>query len=142
MQAAYLSDDCYLTFAKPAGAVPADATKKTHGPIRELYKRCGLGVLYAMGEYGLAKRIGKPRIVARDLLEAHHQTYRTFWRWSDAAVDAAVLTGRLHVRRVSALALKIGRVTNNRDVDFSYYGRHRSVKSKPKYLLARQEISK
>jgi DNA polymerase-1 len=96
MQAAYVSGDCYLTFAKQANAVPADATKATHGPVRELYKQCVLGVQYAMGECGLAMKIGKPGIVARDLMRAHRQTYKTFWRWSDAAVDYAVLSGRLH----------------------------------------------
>jgi DNA polymerase-1 len=96
MQEAYRSGDCYLSFAKQAGAVPADATKATHGPLRELFKQCVLGVLYCMSEYGLALKIGQPRIVARDLLRAHRQTYQTFWRWSDAAVDTAILTGRLH----------------------------------------------
>lgn len=96
MQNAYLSGDCYLTFAKQANAVPADATKATHGPTRELYKQCVLGVQYAMGEFGLAMKIGQPKIVARDLLRVHRETYKTFWRWSDAAVDTAILTGRLH----------------------------------------------
>src|SRR5207247_879255 len=36
MQEAYRSGDPYLEFAKQAGAVPPDATKKTHGAIREL----------------------------------------------------------------------------------------------------------
>ena len=49
-----------------------------------------------MGERSFALRIGEPPIVARYLLNAHHNTFRTFWRWSDAAVDTAVLTGRLH----------------------------------------------
>ena len=44
---------------------------------------------------GLARRIGQPPIVARDLLRAHHETYRKFWAWSDAAVDRAMLTGSL-----------------------------------------------
>jgi DNA polymerase I len=42
MQAAYRSGDPYLAFGKQAGAIPADATKKTHGPQRELYKVCVL----------------------------------------------------------------------------------------------------
>jgi hypothetical protein len=45
---------------------------------------------------GLALRIAQPRIIARNLLLAHHQTYQTFWRWSDAALDTAMLTGSLH----------------------------------------------
>jgi hypothetical protein len=49
-----------------------------------------------MEERSLAARIGQPPIVARDLLRAHRETYRTFWRWSDAAVDTAMLSGSLH----------------------------------------------
>src|SRR6185436_8218540 len=43
----------------------------------------------------LAARIGQPTIVARDLLRLHRETYATFWRWSDAAVDIAMTTNRL-----------------------------------------------
>src|SRR5215467_13136899 len=48
-----------------------------------------------MGEEGLALRIGGPPIVATNLLAAHRQVYRRFWQWSDAAVNQAVLTGKL-----------------------------------------------
>ena len=49
-----------------------------------------------MGAESLALRIGQPPVVARDLLRAHRETYRKFWRWSDAAVDYAMLHGSLH----------------------------------------------
>src|SRR5262245_628673 len=96
MQAAYQSGDPYLAFAKQAGAVPADASKQTHGPTRELFKQCVLAVQYGMEAESLACRIGQPPIVARDLLRAHRETYRVFWRWSDAVVDYAMLAGSLH----------------------------------------------
>jgi DNA polymerase I len=96
MQAAYQSGDFYLAFAKQAGAVPLDATKKTHGPAREPFKQCCLAVQYGMGAPALALRIAQPPIVARDLLRAHRETYRRFWTWSDAALDTAMLTGSLH----------------------------------------------
>lgn len=96
MQEAYRSDDPYLTFAKQANAVPFDATKKTHGPTRELFKQCVLATQYGMGAESLACRIGQPPVVARDLLRAHRETYRAFWRWSDAALDHAMVTGELH----------------------------------------------
>ena len=96
MQAAYRSGDPYLAFAKQAGAVPQDATKKTHGPERELFKQCVLAVQYGMEAEGLALRIGRPVIVARDLLRAHHDSFGVFWRWSDAVVDTAMLYGSLH----------------------------------------------
>jgi DNA polymerase I len=94
--AAYNSGDCYLAFAKQAGAVPADATKATHGRERELFKQCALAVQYGMEAQSLALRIAQPPVVARDLLMAHHQTYRRFWAWSDAAVDQAMLVGMIH----------------------------------------------
>jgi DNA polymerase-1 len=96
MQAAYLSGDCYLSFAKQAGAVPPDATKQTHGPTRELFKQCTLAVQYGMEAESLARRIGQPPVVARDLLRAHHETFKKFWRWSDAALDYAMLNSVLH----------------------------------------------
>jgi DNA polymerase I len=96
MMAAYKSGDPYLEFAKQARAVPADATKASHGPTRELFKQCVLAVQYGMGAESLAGRIGQPPVVARDLLRAHRETYQKFWRWSDAALDHAMITGELH----------------------------------------------
>ena len=96
MMTAYRSGDPYLEFAKQAGAVPPNASKRSHGPARELFKQTTLATQYGMEATSLAARIGRPPIVARDLLRAHRQTYRTFWRWSDAAVDYAMLTGTLH----------------------------------------------
>jgi DNA polymerase I len=87
MQAAYQTGDFYLAFAKQAGA---------RADQRELFKQCALAVQYGQGETGLAQRIGRPRSYARDLLRCHHETYRTSWRWSDAMVDRAMLTGSLH----------------------------------------------
>jgi hypothetical protein len=96
MLEAYRSGDPYLAFAKQAGAVPEDATKASHAGQRELFKQCVLAVQYGMQAESLALRIGQPTVLARDLLRAHKETYRTFWWWSDAAVDLAMLEGNLH----------------------------------------------
>jgi hypothetical protein len=96
MKEAYLTGDPYLAFGKQAGAVPADATKASHGQQRELFKQCVLAVQYGMKEVGLAARIGQPEIVARKLLRDHRHTYRVFWQWSDANVATALLCGGLH----------------------------------------------
>ena len=114
MQAAYRSGDPYLAFAKQAGAVPAGATKATHGPQRELFKQCVLAVQYGMQAAALALRIGQPLIVARELLLAHRDTYRTFWRWSDAALDTAILTGSLHT--VFGWHVHVGETSNPRSL--------------------------
>jgi hypothetical protein len=91
---AYDSGDAYLAFAKQAKAVPEDATKKTHGKERDLFKACVLGVQYGMEADSLALRINQPAIVARNLLRLHREIYSKFWKWSDNAVDRTILTGQ------------------------------------------------
>ena len=44
----------------------------------------------------LPRGLAQPPVVARDLLRKHQETYRDFWRWSDAAVDHAMAKGALH----------------------------------------------
>ena len=95
MMEAYESGDPYLTFAKQAGAVPPDATKKSHPMERGQFKVCALAVQYGMGEQSLAQQLGEPPIVARELLRRHRRTYPAFWRWSEAAVNHAMLLGWL-----------------------------------------------
>ena len=95
MQEAYSSGDPYLAFAKQVGAVPSSATKASHAREREQFKACVLAVQYGMGEESLAKRINQPVARARELLQLHGRTYRTFWAWSDGAVSCALLSGRL-----------------------------------------------
>jgi DNA polymerase-1 len=95
MQEAYWSGDPYLAFAKQARAVPLEATKDSHPKEREQFKACVLAVQYGMGEESLAMRIGQPVIRARELLRLHRETYRVFWHWSDAALDHAMLYGKL-----------------------------------------------
>ena len=95
MKEAYQSGDPYLAFAKQAGAVPSDATKQSHKAEREQFKACVLAVQYGMGAESLAERINQPVVRAKELLRLHRETYRTFWAWSDAAVDYAMLHGKL-----------------------------------------------
>jgi hypothetical protein len=114
MQEAYSSGDPYLAFAKPAGAVPADATKASHKQQREQFKHCVLGVQYAMGADSLAQRIGQPPIVARELLRLHRSTYHTFWAWSDALLDQTMLAGELAT--VFGGTIRVGRDANPRSL--------------------------
>lgn len=92
---AYSSGDPYLTFAKQARAAPPQATKQSHPHEREQFKICALGVQYGMGERSLAQAVGQPEASARELLRLHRETYPRFWRWSQAAVDHAMLRGWL-----------------------------------------------
>ena len=96
MMAAYESGDPYLEFAKQAGAVPPDATKHTHREERERFKSCCLGMNYSMGAASLALRAGIHELEALRLIELHHQTYQTFWKWSESAVNYAMMYGKIH----------------------------------------------
>ena len=108
------SGDPYMTFAKQAGAVPPDATKASHGPQREQFKACALAVQYGMGPDSLAKRLGQPTIIARELLRLHKETYSRFWRWSDAAVDCAMIHGKIVT--VFGWTMRIGTNSNPRSI--------------------------
>jgi hypothetical protein len=96
MKAAYLSGDPYLGFAKAAGAVPKDATKKTHPLERDRFKVTVLGVQYGMSEVGLAGQLGVSLAEARHLLKLHRQAFPQYWAWSDAAANFAMMTGAIH----------------------------------------------
>ena len=95
MADAYRSGDPYLAFGKQAGAIPPDGTKASHSAERAQFKQCVLAVQYGMGAEALATRIGQPVDMAKRLLRLHRETYPAFWRWSEAAVDRAMLLGRL-----------------------------------------------
>ena len=93
MLAAIASDDAYVWFARMARLVPEWATALTHPEIRDLCKRCCLGVLYGMGYRALAFRTGKSELEAKDLLAYHRRIFPAFWAWSNRAVHEATLFG-------------------------------------------------
>ena len=114
MQKAYSSGDPYLEFAKQAGAVPASATEESHGTVRERFKACVLAVQCGMGAEALAERIGQSPAHARELLRLHKETYAGFWRSSDAALDHAMLTGKL--KTVFGWTVQVGTDPNRRSL--------------------------
>ena len=114
MQQAYLSGDPYLSLAKLAGAVPADATKETHRVERDRFKACVLAVQYGMGPNSLAQRIGQLELIAKDLIEKHRRSFKRFWEWSDAVLDHAMLHGELWT--VFGWKLHVGYNANPRSI--------------------------
>lgn len=95
MQAAYASGDPYLWWAKRVGAVPADATKRTHGPVRDQFKTVMLGTLYGLSAAGIARRLDLSPAHGRELLQLHREAFRRFWQWSELVQAHGTLTGRL-----------------------------------------------
>lgn len=95
MMAAYQSADPYLTFAKQAGTVPPNATKRSHKAERERFKVLSLAVQYGMGAEALARRLNESPARGRELIELHKRTYPRYWHWSDAVEMTAFLAGTL-----------------------------------------------
>jgi DNA polymerase I len=92
MMAAYTDfEDVYIGFGKQCGKLAPDATKETHKRERNLFKQCVLGTQFGMQARTLSGRIEQPQVVARELLWLHRDTFRKFWKFSDAAVDVALL---------------------------------------------------
>jgi DNA polymerase I len=87
----YASGDPYIGFAKSAGLVPQDATKKTHPQVRESCKITCLGTNYGMSAASLAHRLGIAAAEAKELLRLHRVTYAKFWKWSENVVAGALL---------------------------------------------------
>jgi len=95
MQKAYLSGDPYMSFAVEAGLAPPGATKQTHKHVRDRCKALVLGTLYGQKERSLAHKLSALLCEARELLQAHRRTFRTFWAWSQRSTDRAMLFNHL-----------------------------------------------
>ena len=93
--AAVETGDPHMFFAKAAGLAPADATKATHGPVRELSKTCFHGVNYGMQPPNLALRMGVTEIEARELMRRLGELFPVFVEWAEANVHAGQLRGYL-----------------------------------------------
>jgi DNA polymerase family A len=93
MMEAYLSGDAYLWFAKKGGLLPPDATKKSHREQRELYKTAILAINYGIGRESLALLINVSILFAQRILDLHHELFADYWRWSDRALNHAMLFG-------------------------------------------------
>lgn len=114
MMEAYSSGDPYLEFARQAGLVPLAATKESHPHERELSKQVVLAVQYGMGPQSLAARLGVIEEEAARLLRLHRRTYPAYWRWSDAALNHALLHQWL--RTVFGWTIHVGHQVNHRSL--------------------------
>jgi DNA polymerase I len=74
----YAAGDPYLRFAITAGLAPQDATKQTHGHVRDACKSLFLGIGYGMQAPSLAQKAGITIPEARELIQLHAERYRTF----------------------------------------------------------------
>jgi len=88
MVEAYRSGDVYLHFAKLAGAVPLEGTKKEYAKERDLFKSTTLGISYNMGAESLAVKLtndtGIPQTEAdaQKLIQKFQKAYPKFKDWN------------------------------------------------------------
>lgn len=94
---AYMSGDPYMAFAIQAKLAPPGATKAypEHEETRDRCKAIVLGVQYGMSAFGMAQRAGILVAEARELLQLHRETYRTFWTWAELNVDNVLAGGMI-----------------------------------------------
>jgi DNA polymerase I-like protein with 3'-5' exonuclease and polymerase domains len=114
MAEGYRYGDPYIVFAKAAKLDPQDATKATHKPIRDRCKSVVLGVNYGMGPDSLALQAGITPAEAKELLRLHKETYRSFWRWSEDIVSAAMINNEM--KTVFGWRRKLGQQPNPRSL--------------------------
>jgi len=88
---AYDAGDPYLAFAKQARLAPADATRESHGEIRNQCKTVVLGLNYGLGPEKMAYQAGISAALATELIYRHRKTYPRYWKWSEDTVTAALL---------------------------------------------------
>jgi len=95
---AYGSGDPYVAFAKAAGAMPVNGTKKTHPEIRERYKTCMLALNYGMSAETFAKRAKISLAEAKLMIKLHKMTYSGYWKWISNFIDIGLLSGSVQTR--------------------------------------------
>lgn len=95
LKTAYESGDPYLEFAKMAGAIPPEGTKKTHPEQREIYKRLMLALNYGMSTETFALQTGIPLIEAKMMVKAHKQRFHKYWAWNTNFIDMGLLSGKV-----------------------------------------------
>jgi DNA polymerase-1 len=83
--------DVYLGIAKRLGLAPADATPKTHKPIRTMFKTVVLGIIYGLGARSLAMRTGVSLSEAHEILARLRAQFRVFEAYAARVVDHAGL---------------------------------------------------
>ena len=76
---------------KQLGLAPADATPKTHKPVRALFKTVVLGIQYGLGPRTLALQTGVSLFEAAEILARLRARFRTFENFVQCALDHAGL---------------------------------------------------
>ena len=89
------AEDVYIGLAKLVGAVPSDATKKTHPDERSLYKTALLASQYGQTAFGFSNNAGISLQLAQIVHDNLHKAYPQYWSWIDREAIRASLRGSM-----------------------------------------------
>ena len=95
LKAAVETGDPYIATAKLVGAVPADATKKSHPKERKIFKTTLLACLYGQGATNMSKRMNINIDYGTDYQVKIKNTYPVYFAWVKPLVNRALLQGYL-----------------------------------------------
>jgi DNA polymerase I-like protein with 3'-5' exonuclease and polymerase domains len=90
-----LEGDIYLRFAISLGLAPSDATKGSHGDIRDRMKPILLGSTYGMTPHGIASKTRFDLTRSREIHAGLKRRYRVAWGWLEDVIHHAYRTRRL-----------------------------------------------
>ena len=91
----FYKSDPYLAFPKRVGVRPGDATKATHGALRDRYKVGLLAIQYGMKPDGLAARLGISSIEAHEMITQHRELFAVYWQWAGDWLAQALKSGTM-----------------------------------------------
>ena len=92
MQEFYRTDP-YLAFPKRIGLAPKDASKATHGALRDRYKIGLLSIQYGMSPTSLAARLNISDFAGHEMQAQHREIFSTYWAWSHDWLARSLDTG-------------------------------------------------
>jgi hypothetical protein len=98
MLRSYEAGDPYMELAIQCGAAPAGATKKTHRPIRDLYKGATLGIGYGQTEWGFSKKTKVGAATARQVFAGYKQRYSKYIAWRENQIDDYDIGSKISTR--------------------------------------------
>jgi len=96
MLEAYATGDVYLGFGIRSGLVPADATKKTHGEVRQsTLKPVVLGQQFGIGAYAMARKTGKTLEETKELIRIYQDTFSVYCSYKKKVLNEYLDYGSL-----------------------------------------------
>lgn len=95
LMSVFMAPDPYLAAAYLCGMAPKDATKKSHGRIRSMFKVSLLAWLYGAGAWRIAQTLGISQIEGRDISDRFRKAFPTYAAWAESMQHHGIMVGEL-----------------------------------------------